>query len=247
MGIVDTLCRDGIAPLTRLLPSQVEEIVSFLADAETFNAHVWAKATEPSVPLRRALAENRWPAMSHRMEVAIALPHLFELALETRAVAEAYFGESPLLYSMNAFWTQPAPGRPQYQDTHGWHRDGDDRKQLVLFVTGTDTAPGNGAHRYQRGTHRTGDADLGRDPCDARDVMIVDGPAGTAFLADTSGLHVGDRPSLGPRLLLWARWGVSDPPISYGWDKLSPVPRAVLGERYPEDRMLRDAVRLVVA
>ena len=45
---------------------------------------------------------------------------------------------------------------------------------------------------------------------------------------------------------IWARWGVSNPPVSYGWDGLSPVPAASV-PGYPEDPEMRAAIRLVVA
>jgi hypothetical protein len=39
---------------------------------------------------------------------------------------------------------------------------------------------------------------------------------------------------------------VSDRPRSYGIDGLQPVPRAVLGDKYPQDETLRDQIKLVV-
>lgn len=74
----------------------------------------------------------------------------------------------------------------------------------------------------------------------------VYGPPGTAFLADTRGLHMGERPTTGPRLLLWARWGVSERPWAYDNDQTVPVDRATLGDRYPNDSRLRELVSLVV-
>ena len=208
-----------------------------------WNAHVAAKATEPPLPLFQVLAESRWPAFSHHMRDVVTAPNFFELALATYSAAQEYFGELPLLYSVNAFWTQPASGQLPYVDTHYWHRDGDDRKQLVMFMFGTD----GGVHRYQRGSHCLTDAELGYDPAEPppERVATVTGKAGTVFFADTSGLHVGDR-ALAPRLLLWARWGVSDPPESYRWDRLEAVPRDLLGDRYPADEALQRAIRLVV-
>lgn len=241
------LIRDGIWVWPELIEAAwLEEIKAHLAYRPVYNAHVVAKSTLPPLPMNVA----PWPAFSHMMEDAITAPYFFELALSTITLAQQYFdGEAPILYSMNALWTQPAPGYPPYLDTHGWHRDGDDRKQLVVFLFCSDTAPGDGAHRYQRGTHRLGDDQLGRDfrqPMEA-DQLVVAGPAGQVVIEDTGGLHVGERRTSGLRLLLWARWGVSDPPQSYHWDKLAPVPRALLGDRYPTDPALQSAIRHVVA
>lgn len=234
MGVLEALRRDGIA---RIAPfAGVAEFVAHLAARSVYNAHVRAKASEPPLPLDRALAERRWPAFCSDMIDVVLAPGFFELALSTFGLAELYFGEFPRLYSMNAFWTQRTDGAP-YKDTHAWHRDLDDRKQFVLFVLGTDVAaPEDGAHLYQRGSH---EAEFG-------EVETIVGPAGTAFLVDTRGLHLGVPPR-DRRMIAWARWGVSDPPVSYEWDRLSPVPRGSLGARYPDDPRLREGVRLVVA
>jgi hypothetical protein len=58
---------------------------------------------------------------------------------------------------------------------------------------------------------------------------------------------MGERPRAGCRLLLWARWGVSERPVTYDVDELAPVPAALLGDRYPSDPAARAAVRLVAA
>lgn len=249
--MLESLRRSGIvrAPDLSLCREEVLALHEHLDQCRVWNAHVTPKATEPPVLLPQALAERRWPMLCHDMESVVVAPCLLELALGCWPIAREYFGEPAVLYSMNAFWTQPAPG-PDYQDTHSWHRDGDDRKQLVLFLFGTDVdRASDGAHLYQAGTHRLSDGQLGRDfRAPPPEVTVsVTGKAGTAFLADTGGVHMGLRPSSGPRLLLWARWGVSEPPQSYHWDRLSPVPRARVGDRYPSDPELQRAVRFVVA
>lgn len=185
----------------------------------------------------------------HDMWDVLGAPGVLDVALGSYGDAREYFDEQPLLYSVNAFWTQPAPGQPDYQDTHSWHRDGDDRKQLVAFIFGTCVdKPSDGAHLYQKGTHLLRDDQLGRDfrAPPPEDIVSVTGRAGAVFLADTNGVHMGLRPSA-PRLLLWARWGVSDPPQSYHWDRLKPLPRHRLGALYPSDPELQRAIRLVAS
>lgn len=227
------LRRDGIVKV----PWRMRQCFSaHFMDLPCYNAHVKVYATEPPSMPREALAAQHWAAFSHDMSAAVTAPGLLETTLGFYGLARDYFdGEPPLLYSMNAFWTQPASGH--YEMTHGWHRDEDDRRQLVMFVFGTDVLqPHDGGHLYQKGTHRM----LPEGP-----VETVTGLAGTIFLVDTRGFHMGLRPGGGPRLLLWARWGVSDPPESYVWDKLAPVPRECVPD-YPDDPALRAAVRLVV-
>lgn len=215
----------------------------YLMEKRCYKAHVKVYAKGEASFFEACAA--KWPAFCNSMQDVIGAPGWFETALEFLPLARSYFGEEPLLYSVNAFWTQPSP--EQYDMTHGWHRDEDDRKQLVLFMLGADTDP-NGAHLYARASHDCGDGGLGYDFGNPPPHVVeqVYGIAGTMFLCDTRGLHMGKRPA-SIRLLAWARFGVSDPPESYKWDKLEPVPKKILGSRYPTDPALQRAVKLVTA
>jgi hypothetical protein len=240
--VLATLRRDGIARLPLMLAaSEVRDLRDYLATREVWNAHVQAKA-RASQPCVQACLEGRWPMFCHAMADVIAAPHLFAFALTLTDLVAAYLGEEPLLYSVNAFWTQPASG-PRYGETHGWHRDGDDRKFLVLFAYGTDVLRAeHGAHLFGRGSHQH--QLEGAPPPET--VETVCGAAGTMFLADTRGLHQGLRPDR-QRLLFWVRWGVSEPPASYRWDKLAPVAKETLPPgHYPAAERLRRSLRLVV-
>lgn len=236
--VVARLNADGISLVDPLTSGEVADVNAYLDRCTVYNAHVRANATK-SATSPAVAAQLAWPAFTTDMEDIVTAPHIFEAALASMPIAASAFDEPPILYSMNAFWTHPSP--EVYPDTHGWHRDTDDRKQLVLFVFGTDvTADEEGGHHYRVGSVRVPDAQV--DQCDTR---VILGPAGTAFMTNTLGMHMGVRPNK-LRLLLWARWGVSRPPASYFWDKLKPVPRAKMGDRYPRDPLLQDAVRFVV-
>ena len=240
---------------------QLAELWQFLDDCPVWPNHVASKAAgEGSKLLFKARVDGEWPAFAPCMDDVIRAPHFFEYALRGYEPATAYFGELPLLYSVNMFFTQPAP--TQYGDTHNWHRDGDDRKQLGMFMFGTDVLdPADGGHLYQRGTHcllEGGDIDVAHAQLDAAlgdayrnppaaSVETILGPAGTFFFEDPSGVHMGVRPR-GLRAFAWARWGVSDPPRSYAeWDHLRPASRDLLGGRYPADPELQRAIHLVVS
>jgi hypothetical protein len=242
------LQQNGIA----LAPTQLDKIAdvnNYLRGCPVYNAHVKAKASATMIQYAAVMAAE-WPMFCIDMQDAVVAPHLFELMVDYYDFARTYFGgEQPILYSMNAFWTQPVKSGLQYMDTHGWHRDADDRKQLVIFVYGTDVENefSDGAHLYQIGTHNVPDDKLGRDfrSPPPHVVKTVMGKAGTVFLSDTRGVHIGRRPNK-LRMLCWGRWGVSTPPQSYGWDKLKPVDKALLGGRYPSRPEIQDAVRFVV-
>lgn len=246
MTTADILREKGIARLGTLSPYKIGDVMQHLHGHEVINAHVWAKGKERPQLLTTALAMKAWPAMCHTMEAIVTAPHFFTEALKTYDIAKEYFGEEPLLYSMNAFWTQPVFNGSIYHDTHGWHRDGDDRKQLVVFLYGTNTTKmENGGHQYQEGSQHHSDGDLGYHFTSPPPEKIIDmvGCAGTMFMEDTSGLHMGHRPNQ-PRCIMWARWGVTDAPESYRWDELSPVDKSKVAA-YPTDEALQSAVRLV--
>jgi hypothetical protein len=249
---VEVLQRDGIFVYGPLFTRDL--MIAFreqLDSSPVYGAHVSAKATEPPTTLNDAIHVKPWPTFAPPMAALVKSPFWLETAMSFFKIARAYFdGEFPRLYSMNAFWTKQVDG-PAYVDTQAWHRDGDDRKQLTIFMLGSDVPePSEGAHLYQRGTHRIPDDKLERNFRDAPPVGITEvvyGEAGTLFLVDTGGLHKAIKPASRPRLLVWARYGVSNPPASYGWDSLSPVPRAEIGDRYPSDLDMQESIRLVVS
>jgi hypothetical protein len=219
-----------------------------LMTSPMYRHHIPGKAAEP--PVSHEEAVRNWSVFSPKMEDVIRAPYFFELALSYMSLAKAYFRQMPRMYSISAFWTTPAEG-PLYGDTQTWHRDQDDKYQMTLFMLGTDVPdPSEGAHLYQRGTHRIADKDLGRDPPSPPPVGTVEavwGAAGTLVIADTWGLHKAIRPAKLPRLLVWARYAVANPPFTYVNDGLAPVPKTLLGDRYPSDPELQEVVRLVVA
>jgi Phytanoyl-CoA dioxygenase (PhyH) len=98
---------------------------------------------------------------------------------------------------------------PTKRDFHGWHADAwyDVAKspgmpmevKLAIYLTDVRT----GAFNYVKGTHRkehprrVRNSEIGRFP-DSK-VLEITGPAGTAFLFDTSGIHRQGVPILEPR------------------------------------------------
>lgn len=247
MTPLEQLRRDGAALLPQHVPAEaLAGIVSHLRLCGAYNAHVQAYATSAPVQTEEVIRSGQWPMFSNSMRDVVRARGVLPIALSVRELAEAYFGEPALLYSVNAHWTQPARA-PVYGQTHGWHRDGDDRKFLALFVYGADVlSREDGSHRYLAGSHLDPEAPV--PPKVDREATEILGEAGTMFIEDGRVLHKGERPRRGLRLMLWARWGVSDPPRSYAWDRLSPVHPGELLEPsdYPEEEDMRQAIRLVV-
>lgn len=264
---LDELRRDGIVKMPyTMIAADLFEMLAFLDECTVWPAHVAGKANQLRMKkLKDARQDGEWPAFAPTMDDVVCAPHWLEYAIRFYPIAKEYFGETTYLYSINVFWTQPAPSL--YDETHTWHRDGDDRKQLGLFLFGADVGE-DGAHLYQRGTHRLPD---GSPPASAEgtgsghphaeliasqggdclnpvpeNVIHMTGPAGTLFVEDPNGLHMGNRPGK-PRMFAWARFGVSKPSASYQWDHLRPCPKHLIGVRYPSDPEIQEAISLVVA
>ena len=206
---------DGIVKLPWVWPeSEVQEYVSYMKSRPMFNAHV--KAKSDGVPRKWGECE----VLSYDMADTVAAPHFFEFAIQFTDIVEAYLGSPPHMYSLNAFATFPGVKAPN-PDIQLWHRDRDDTKFIALFLYGSDVNSDSfGPHMFAKGSHRNNDG--GHHP-PTEPVDIIYGRAGTAFLEDPSGLHLGVKPREGERLLAWARWCVSEMPQSYQWDALKPV------------------------
>ena len=207
-----------------------DEMLAYLETCEKHHGHVHGAPT----------ARNQAPGNSTcwTAEDVLKAPGFFEFALATAPTVQGYLGTDALLYSFNAFTTYPVSG-PKNPDIQEWHRDRDDVAFLALFVYLTDVeSPADGPHLYRRGTHLYPEG---------TGIEEVYGPRGTAFLADGRGLHLGGRPEARPRTIAWARWGVSDPPHAYGWNKTQPVSRQALGARFPQDARTQRMLKLVVA
>ncbi len=243
--MLDKLIRDGICVVDPMHGGDVLRLAQWMTASRLFPAHVATKATKPHDTDITAL---KWPVFSPMMVDVLLAPYWFEHVLSFYPIVKEYLGGSPKLYSINAFFTTKYGER--ITDTQHWHRDHDDPNQLTVFMLGTDVAEDDGSHYYVRGTHR----DPWGTRVDLEDIQTtyddqitkIYGPAGTTFLEDTNGLHRADKPINNTRLLFWGRWGLLNPPESYYSDMIHPIPRGWLGERYPNDPELQDAIKLVV-
>ncbi len=139
---------------------------------------------------------------------------------EILGLVELYMECWPTLYSMNVWWSEPAPS-PQLDHMQRFHRDRDDWRFLCLFVYLTDVDAEHGPHQMILGSHKedvVGQGEAFDHACEAKyadRIHTVTGPAGTAFLVNTIALHRGLPPKAGARLIAWARYGLSPNINSY--------------------------------
>jgi hypothetical protein len=230
--------RDGLAMLPPFaIPGGVAAITEFLRGE---------KVTGPGGRLMRLEDLPAGTGMaSYPLATVVACPGLMA-AINDPAVlgiAAQYLGCKPTLSSLGIRWSFPAPGRPA--ETQLFHRDPDDWRFLKLFVYLTEVEAGSGPHVYVRSSHRT-PATLRAKPF-ARDSLVRDygadkiqpvtGPAGTTFMADTHGIHMGVPPSTSPRLILQVQYSLL-PIFAFRYEP------ARLASEVPLDRYVN---RLIVA
>lgn len=135
----------------------------------------------------------------HSMVDVMEAPHFLQYAKSLTPTASAYFNEIAVLWSLNVFHTEP--GTPFLADVHGLHRDAEAPKILVLFMLCRDT-DADGAQLLQH-------------PNEPHRWHAIYGPAGTAWLADTSFPHLGLIPNK-PRSIAWARFANIRPSAADG-------------------------------
>jgi hypothetical protein len=92
--------------------------------------------------------------------------------------------------------------------------------QPGLDEDGCDVGPEQGPHEYVRGSHQRQALDTGAgipdeamwQHYDLARTLVITGRAGASFIADTFGIHRGQLPSSGSRLLLSAQYNVTVSP-----------------------------------
>jgi hypothetical protein len=181
----DRLDRDGIVVLPNLLtPKQLEGMQRAFASRLLrlrWNNFEGYEKTEP---------------YRHMVEDVLLLDQGFlDLAIHpvVKSIVKRYLGDEAGLTEARGWKSLPTN-----RDFHGWHGDAWYDQQLSSEIPGelklavylTDVR--SGAFNYRRGTHRkqhprpVPNAELKDFPAE---VVEVIGPAGTAFMFDTSGIH----------------------------------------------------------
>jgi hypothetical protein len=233
MTIIEELRAYAICMLDPFTSDQIKEINAFL-----LNEPVYADAHVPQTARNRGVNSPQPRADAHEAECvcahtdsAILAPHILERGLQLTDIAAEYLQcDLPVAYSMNAFWTRPGTEPPRW-DIQEFHRDADDARFLGLFVYLTDVLTlADGPHMLK---------------CPDGITHTIYGPAGTAFLADTSNPHCGLKPTSHERGFAWYRWGISEQPEANKWDQIQPIDKARLGARYPVNPMLQQSIRLL--
>lgn len=122
------------------------------------------------------------------------------------AIAQAYLGCLPKADVLSMWWHTNFHSRPDSEAAQFYHFDMDRLKWLKVFIYLTDVGPGDGAHSFIEGSHRTGeipanmlnkgyvrlsDNEVLSHYTDAKQVNFC-APRGTVIVEDTRGLHKGN-------------------------------------------------------
>jgi hypothetical protein len=228
--VIDHLERDGFAMLDGLMtPEMTAEMREYFLRQPLYAPYL------PNSP--RVLIDQAHTLDSHVFfhddEAVIACPHALDIANNPRilAVMEAVLGCKPTIGYMAAWWSMPtADGVPRQAEN--FHRDVDDLRFIKLFVYLTDVDSDSGPHEFIRGSHVDPKLMVIRRYTDdevvtafgAERQVTFTGPAGSAFIENTFGMHRGLPVRKGRRLIFQVVYSLL--PLVYGPARPYPGSRA---------------------
>ncbi|PZU79357.1 MAG: hypothetical protein DI530_08950 [Sphingomonas sp.] len=205
------LGRDGTMMLPGYLsPARAGELRTVL---ETM------KCRDPWKPERGTFALADAPPDTHVADIVEAplLKAAHDIAFDERllALAAGYFGSTPYVDSIQAWWSLPSNGQPE--EAENFHRDNDGIRFLKFFLYLTDVDDRQGPHKFVLGSHvepqllerrRLTDGEV-EEAFGSDRIRTVTGRAGDAFIEDTFGIHKGQQPTSATRLLLQVRYSIT--------------------------------------
>jgi hypothetical protein len=201
-AVLASLDATGIALLPSLKPEQVTEINEYLSDKPLVLRN-GQRSRRDLVPPETTIAD-------YPLETVLHCPRVIEIANspENIQIASEYLGCLPTISTIGIRWS--LPGGQQQATTQNFHRDMEDWRFLKFFAYLTDVDLDSGPHLFVRGSHRRGgslffrpiETDYIEKAFGADSIEQVSGPSGTAFIADTRGIHAGPIPRRRARLML---------------------------------------------
>lgn len=225
---VQALKRDGIFTGLQLPTAIHEEIYQHALNTPcfgNFDRKLEFKATE------HADAEKHYGR-------SILSGHLFERILSCNAavsvqkdpllidIAKNYLGAEAKLITTRVWWSFPTAATEKDSSMASlgkFHFDLDDWRMLKFFFNINSVDEGTGPHVFVRGSHRRrslkhqytllvghpAEEVLGYYGNDS--AVTLTGPAGSGFVEDPFGFHMGTVPTTTPRLMMEVGFGVSKP------------------------------------
>ncbi len=173
-----------------------------------------------------------------RFERPILSGHFFERSLDCDAVmavqrdpllidvARQYLGGQAKVITTRIWWsfpTQASEADRSMASLDKYHFDLDDWRMLKFFFNLVDVDEGTGPHVFVKGSHRRRrvkhqltllvghSADEVLDYYGRESAVTLTGRAGSGFVEDPFGFHMGTVPTQKPRLMMEVGFGVSKP------------------------------------
>ncbi|KQV32720.1 hypothetical protein ASC97_02975 [Rhizobium sp. Root1203] len=225
---VEALKREGLFASLALPAPVTEEIAAFASDTPCFGN--FDRGIEFRAPDHRATEE--------RLGRPILSGHHFERALDCPAVravqrdpllseiARRYLGAQARLITTRTWWSFPTRASEADRSLASldkYHFDLDDWRMLKFFFYLVDVDSGTGPHVYVRGSHNKRRMKhqltllVGHPAAEIHEFYGKDSPltltgrAGTGFVEDPFGFHMGTVATQKPRLMMEVGFGVSKP------------------------------------
>ena len=141
-------------------------------------------------------------------------PEILAIANDSKVLnaVSQYLGVNPVIANINCWWS--FGNRESAKEAQFYHRDLDDYKFVKLFFYLTDVTEESGPHIYVKGSHKINKLlELRRftdkeveETFSADKITTLTKTKGSCFLEDTYGIHKGQLPLSGNRLLLQVQY-----------------------------------------
>lgn len=147
---------------------------------------------------------------NYKREDLVQISEIIQIANDSKILnaVSNYFGVKPTISNINCWWS--FGDRKEAKEAQFFHRDLDDYKFLKIFFYLTDVNIQNGPHIFVKGSHKQNkliqlrrfkDSEV-YDNFDSKNILTLTGEKGSSFIEDTYGIHKGQLPLEGKRLLL---------------------------------------------
>lgn len=222
--LAQALRSNGLVSLpSQVTPEWADKVLAYLQGKDVV-------AKGQAIPLDRVPSDVT--IADYSLATVLSCPLIMALINdpEVLSLASAYLGCCPTLSSVGLRWSFPS--RSEASDVQRFHRDPDDWRFVKLFVYLTDVDENSGPHIYVQGSHRS-DLRVRARPYDLSYIERKYGPdstrmmlgrRGTAFMADTVGIHMGKPPTERPRLMLIAQYSLL-PVYAFKYRPLALLPK----------------------
>lgn len=204
-SILNSLQKEGVADLGIVLSET--KITSIINELKTLNCYDLDNENFPIVDLNDVSKTTQ--LANYKREDLTAIPEIIQIANDSRIIniISKYLGVKPTISNINCWWS--FGDREVAKEAQYFHRDVDDYKFVKMFFYLTDVNEENGPHIFVKGSHkinkllqlrRFNDNEVAENF--KNQIITLVRPKGSCFIEDTYGIHKGQLPVNGKRLLL---------------------------------------------